>query len=261
MWHSHTRGQRAFTLIELLAVMAILAILAAMIAPAVTGVKEASIDAKSLANAVQVRTASADFFKDRAEAEVRLPHTVRTTAKMPIADGVRIFIASPGADATGTQFVSSRWPELYTTIALGSTDASVLAVGAKYSDVFPAVLEASTTIDEINRVREIILIDTDGKTISGKTLLERFTAIDLDELVRLGFLSELPTDVEADSEGNFNFLWMFEKKSSTGGIDDDRSVVVFKLTQVNKIEDETVNLSSPFDAGEQRTELTYQRIF
>ena len=143
MMNPKVTQQTGFTLIELLAVMAILAVLASMVAPAVTGTKEASVDAKTLANATQVRTAATDFFKDQTQAEVRLPHSVRTTAAMPVEDGVRLLVASPGEDVTATQIVSSRWPEKYITIGNDTADQSVTDTGATYSSVIPSVVAAT----------------------------------------------------------------------------------------------------------------------
>ena len=191
------KGERGFTLIELLAVMAILAVLAAMVAPAVSGTKEASVDAKVLSDATQVRTATTDYFKDQTGSEIRTPHSIITaTLVTSTTTGTTAVPGTLDTVGSGTnplvtgvkQVVSDRWPELYLTA--GTSVPSVSRTGgfstsAVYSTIF------NTVADPV--VRDVVLIGSDGKTITGTSLVSKFTAIDLEVLKSQNYLATIPT--------------------------------------------------------------------
>lgn len=100
------RGQRGFTLIELIAVMGILAVLVAIVAPSVTDARDASVRAQAQGDAKQVNTLAAEFYGDQNEAETRTPHTTAVGA-------IEVLVAS----GTGSvqQVISNRWPEKFIT--------------------------------------------------------------------------------------------------------------------------------------------------
>jgi prepilin-type N-terminal cleavage/methylation domain-containing protein len=236
------RGQRAFTLIELVAVMAILAILVAIVAPSATNIQKAGTRAQAQADSQQVRSAVTDYFKDQRAAEVRTPHTV-TFATLVNGKGV----------IDRSQFVSSKWPEKFITAEVGSA-----FVGrAKYADVFPTVGSATDGI-----VVGVTLANENGEEIpvgsGGPTDSIPVTAIDLERLVDEGFLSELPRGASRTTEAVSgvelpNFLWLFAKTTSSRGPNgDNREVVVFSLDKVAQLE----------AAGLQPTqvELSYRQI-
>ena len=232
------RDQSAFTLIELLATMGILSVLAGMISPAVTGTKEASVDAETLASATQVRSSAMDYFKDQVAAETRTPHTVTPTAYF-------------GSAATGTQaqqFISSRWPELFITHD-ARLESEAPPADALYAAVFPT--------DE-SIVSSVTLRGKDGVPVDGSTLLTKYTAIDLAELVSGGYLAKVPNSADnVSGTGIYNFLWLFKKfDSSRHSTGDDREVVVFKLTKVEQLESVRTN-----DQSKQNIALTYQQVF
>ncbi len=246
------KGQGGFTLIELLAVMAILAVLVAIVAPAVTGSREASIQAQALQDATQVRSAASKFFGEQNEAEVRTPHTVTTRTLLPAASGTLSDsegVFPTGVAVTATQSVSSKWPEVF--ITLGATPSvDVMTIGAKYSDVVHTVNFVSP------KVAEVVLIDKKSKTIAGEVFLERFAAIDLAALTDAGFLQKEPAGAGEASDGVQNFLWLFEKTSSSDdpeNRDDSREVAVYQLVKVEKLE------TAASDGA--NLKLTYQRIF
>ncbi|MBI2906179.1 MAG: prepilin-type N-terminal cleavage/methylation domain-containing protein [Chloroflexi bacterium] len=222
--------QRGFTLIELLAVMAILAVLVAIVAPAVAGSREASLQAQALQDAMQVRTAANKFFGQVQASEVRTSHMVTTTTLLPANSGQDAGIALLEPATQARQMVSSRWPEKFITRSQ-NPPADVSTIGAGYADVVQTGL--SPIVDSI------VVLGSDGKTLAGKVLLERYTAVDLDTLATQGFLARKPAAAELRSDNVPNFLWLFEKTSSSSAAersDDSRDVVVFKLVKVEKIE-------------------------
>ena len=245
-------GPRGVTLIELLAVMAILAVLVAIVAPAVTGTKEAGVDAQILQDATQVRTAATDHFQAREQSEVRTPHTVDTTAEVTTIAGESAEPFTTAVLTNVTQVISTRWPELFITTAASST------FPARYSEVFTT--SVSVTNGVVNRV---ILLGKDGKTIVGREKLEGFTAIDTALLVAEGFLLSEPAGTALNSEGvsgsKFpNFLWLFEKTTSAASSAqlDSREVAVFKLTKIDQVE-----ITEGPVAQATQVDLTYRRVF
>ncbi|MBI2908427.1 MAG: type II secretion system protein [Chloroflexi bacterium] len=227
------RGQRGFTLIELLAVMAILATLVAIVAPAVAGSREASIQAQAQQDATQVRTAASKYFSSKNESEVRTTHTVATTTKLPPGSGATADTTVPAPVDDAKQFVSNGWPEKFITLGQ-NPPADVAAIGARYSDVFQTSLTPA--------VDTVILLDATSLTLKGEDFLERFTAVDIDTLVTEGFLAKKPVGVDVMSMGKPNFLWLLSKMSSGSEAqrkDDSRDVAVFKLVKVDLIEGTT----------------------
>jgi len=234
--------ERGFTLIELLAVMAILAVLAGMVAPTISGTKEASIDAKVLQDATQVRNASTNYFKDRTGSEVRTPHTVTVT---PLVGGVSV--------SNVQQLVSDRWPEVFITSA-ASAPTNVVTIGTRYAHIFPT----TNTI-----VSEVALLDHDGAVLAGDSLIRGFTAVDLEKLRDGNYLAGIPEGARAQSAANGgldNFLWLFKKASSVGSEGDDRRVAVFKLVKIEKLESLTVTDTASPDFGKQKVRLTYKQV-
>ncbi|MBI4281924.1 MAG: type II secretion system protein [Chloroflexi bacterium] len=228
------KGQRGFTLIELVAVMAIMAVLVAVVAPSVTGTRNASIDAQTMQDATQVRSAATNFFKAQNEAEVRTPHSTKVGAI-----GVTTL---PTDKTTGQQVISTRWPEQFITTS------------NSFESVYETELEA---LQSPAKVVSVTLLGKDNSgAITGATLLGDYTAIDLDRLVYdLNLLAKLPagSNTKSTAVGNLqvsNFLWLFEKTDSAAdSTDDSREVAVFKLVKV--VENE----------GASTVNLTYERIF
>jgi len=263
------KGQRGFTLIELLAVMAILAVLAGMVAPAVSGTKEASIDAKVLQDATQVRAATTSYFKDQTGSEVRTPHSILTTTLVSSVAGQTESTATLSTvgkpDDTVTtlvdetvkvmQEVSDRWPELFITQGSSGVPSISRTDGFAGNSVYKTIF--NTGSDPV--VKEIVLLDDDSKTITGSSLIEGYTAIDVEVLFSRNYLSAVPEGARNTSTVGTtaveNFLWLFRKVSSVGGSDDDRNVAVFKLTKVEKLENELTA------GGAQKVRLVYLQIF
>ncbi|MBI4281925.1 MAG: type II secretion system protein [Chloroflexi bacterium] len=276
------RGQRGFTLIELVAVMAIMAVLVAVVAPSVTGTRNASIDAQTMQDATQVRSAATNFYKSQNEAEVRTPHSVTTTAKLPPADNADPTTAVLAVTTNKQQTVSSRWPERYITLQHTAVTDGVAAAPAKVKQI-GAVYPITVPTNPADNIDSVVLVGKDGKTISGATFLEDYTAIDLDTLVAKNLLGKAPAGSDTESDGIPNFLWLFLKtSSSTSSVDDSREVVVFKLVKVVKIESsyatnklvlDTVNLQTALTGRAaapsvttaadttNKLQLTYERIF
>ena len=243
------RRQRGVTLIELLAVMAILSVLVAIVAPAVTGTKEAGVDAQVLQDAIQVRTSATDHFRSQNKADVRTPHTIDTTAKLTSVAGELADEATTAVVTDAEQVIGTRWPELFITTAASST------FPARYAEVFTT--SASVTDGVVDRV---ILLGKDGKTILGKDVLENFTAIDTSLLVTEGFLLSEPAGTQRKSKGVTgslfpNFLWLFRKTTSAASSanNDSREVVVFKLIKIDRVEISGVAAT--------QVDLTYRQVF
>ena len=231
------RRQGGFTLIELGAVMAILAILVTIVAPVVTNTQKTSVRAQAQSDSQVVRTAANDFFIDQEQLEVTTPHSVTVTVDQNDGDLV---------SGNQEQRVSAKWPEIFITEegtppVLRATDTD----DSKYSVVFPTTGKASD-----GKVVDVTL-STDGGELSidGEFgLLQDFTAVDLDLLVDEGFMAVKPageerlTDTGVDSLEVPNFLWLFEKRDSSGGTNDGREIVVFELVRVDR-NDGTVALT------------------
>jgi len=240
-----TKGQKGLTLIELLAVMAILGILVAIVAPAVTGTRGASVDAQVLQDATQVRQAATDYFADQNESEVRTPHSVDLTTAI---GSVQVTAAE--------QVISSRWPEKFITTADATNFHAV------YANEIPTSVSSTDGI-----VVDVILFTEDSVSLAGGDFLADFTAIDIDGLVSTNILGKAPAGhglestaatISATDHDIYNFLWLFEKTSSSTAAeaaDDNREVAVFKLVKIDRVE-------AAYGYGAAITvELTYKRIF
>ncbi|MBI2919147.1 MAG: type II secretion system protein [Chloroflexi bacterium] len=237
------RGQRGFTLIELVAVMAIMAVLVAVVAPSVTGTRNASIDAQTMQDATQVRSAVTSFYKAQNKAEVRTPHSVTTTAMLLVTGGVVLASDTLAVVTNQAQGVSSRWPERYITLqhtattgerGVAAAPSKVKQIGAVYPNAIPTTLG-----DNINSV---VLLDKEGRTISGATFLRDYTAVDFDTLVGNKLLGKMPAGSDLESNGIPNFLWLLLKTASSAtSSNDSREVVVFKLVKVEKMESTYAN--------------------
>jgi prepilin-type N-terminal cleavage/methylation domain-containing protein len=217
MLSNQIKDSKGFTLVELLAVMAIIGVLAAILTPIASQSGESTRDAQIRQDAGTIEGVVGTVFSERqSNAEVVTPESVTVTANIN-AD-------SPGLN---TQNTSSRYPELFITEEGTSTSSSV------YTTEFPTGGSESDTI-----VVDLVVVDDDGTTlISRADLLESHTAIDFDDLLSGGFITEIPESVTAesivDSSSYHSSLWLLKKDTSAGGeTNDARSVVVLKLLTV-----------------------------
>jgi len=217
-----------FTLIELLAVMAIVAVLAAIIAVAVAGSGETSRDTQTVQDGTTIETSAADFFGNQTGSDLVETRTHITNQIHPFSGGV-----------TGAEATSTVWPEEFITTT--------------YAIEFP-----SGGLDDI--IDTVTIIEEDGTTITVKTLLEGFTAIDFTELETANVLTNTPESVDAvgtvdlGTNGNVNFhdfLWLFEIDEAAGstGVVSSRNVVIYKLLSVEDI------------SGSDKVNLIFLRIF
>lgn len=257
------RGQHGFTLIELLAVMAILATLVAIVAPAVAGTREASIQAQAQQDGSQVRTAANKYFSSINASETRTQHTITTSTFISTAVN-----ATPTAIANAVpQIVSNRWPEKYITLDVAATGSDVALIGASYTDVFNTATSASSGVPGMKDVNSVTLLDnsTPANIITAANFFRAYTAIDMgpntgavsdNSLVTKGFLAKQPAGLGMTSQGKPNFLWLLSKTSSSSALErqnDSRDIAVFKLVKVERME-------SPRADGA-NLNLTYQLIF
>ena len=195
------REQSGLTLIELLAVIAIIGILAGIIIPSVSQFGGESESAQAQQDVGSLSTAVTDYNNDKSGETFTALQDISLTTKV-----------NGNSVSNVTSTTSSLWPEVFIT---GTSTAA-------YTVVF-----ATSGSDPFN----VTITDTDDVEISGSDLLEGFNAVDFTTLVNDGYLQEEPASVSAASAGGFNqFLWLLEKKSTTGQTDDSRAIALFELT-------------------------------
>jgi len=192
------RGQKGFTLVELMVVMAIMAVLAGIVVPAVSGTSEVSSDAQVKSDAGIVSSAISGYYSDQSGAEVLTTDT------------------STILGTSAAQVKSSRWPEEYLDVTYAAelpNDAAALA----------------------GDVEAVAITDLSGTDITPTALAEGWNAINLAGLATGGYIPSVPKS-SSDLSGSFhNYLWLVEKTSAaveSGDTVESRSVEVFKLAYV-----------------------------
>ncbi len=217
------RGQKGFTLVELMVVMAILAVLSTIVFTAVSGTSETSSVTQTKQDAGTVNAAVNDYYGDQTGAEV---FTTNTTS---ILSGT----------ANIAQVITSRWPEKYLTVA--------------YLAEFPLASD-NISGQAVSGNVTIITVDSTGtptSPITPKTLAEGWNAINLSTLVSGKYIPALPRS-GSDLQGSFhNYLWLMRKTTTTAGgaTAESRKVEVFKLTSI--VQSETTKNYT----------LTYKQIY
>ena len=201
------RGQKGFTMVELMVVMAILAVLAAVVFPAVSGKGEASKDSQTLTDATLIQTAVGDYYKDQVGADLF------STTTVSILDP----LATPADDVA--QVISNKWSEII-----------ISGTGGGYATEFPA--------DNETTVSGVTITDKTGAAITPEALAETHNAVSFSALIDGGYLADAPNGVDSATDGYQNYLWLVKKATSAGGAgaDDSRAVVVYKLTSVTVAE-------------------------
>lgn len=230
------REVKGFTLIELLAVMAIVGVLAAIISLSVAGSGQTSRDTQTVQDGTTIETAQAEFFG------------IQTGAASIDTNNYQGPFTQT---ATATETTSSLFPEEFITTT--------------YDDEFP---DTGSSSNKDTFVNTITIFEEDGTTITLKTLLDGFAAVDFDALEAANVLTFTPesftsTDTIAllgqspDYEFH-NFIWLLEKDtaaSSGGSTVDSRNVAIYKLLTVEKVDD-------PDNTGtKEKVDLTFIRIF
>lgn len=211
------RGQKGFTLVELMVVMAIMAVLSAIVVPAVSGTSEVSKDSAVRQDASTVATAVSDFYaaKEGAEKVTITPCTILEATLV-------------------NQTTSDSWPEL------ALTDNTTVA-GLGYSVEFPAVKGAAT-----GNVTAVVISETlsDGspKTIPADELAKDYTTIRFRFTGGSGGLTNIdPPKSVISASGNYHdYLWLLKRTTVTsdGKTVTSRQVTVFKLSKVEEASDD-----------------------
>ena len=244
-----TRDERGVTLVELMAVVAIIGLLAAIVMPVVSGTGEKSREGRSKGDATTLESALGDFFSGQEGAESIQKHSYQ----MDFADFVNSAGSGLGMNTSTDQVqaISSRWPETFIAKTAAEENNEPKAA---YNSVF----------NSGNTVATIQLLLDDDTALSEVTLLTKYTAVNFGVLTGLTdisiddrsrqFLRDEPSSASETSEGFSNYLWLLRKATSPAGTKDDfRSLEVFKLLEVEKIE------TGLPDAGQ--FELIYKQIF
>ncbi len=220
------RGQKGFTLVELMVVMAIMAVLASIVVPAVTGTKQTSTDTQVKQDAGAVQTAVGSFNADSNLAE-------------NLATDAGATVLGESLSGAKVEVTSSRWPEV--------------SVTAKYGTEFPATVGLA-----VNTVSAVTIKDKDGIVLygtgqsTGKGLADfvaNYNVINIDTLVTMGYSQQEPNGCDvtfSTTKVYHNYLWLLKKVAVGDDADGGRVVEVFSLTIVD---------TATADA------LTYERIF
>lgn len=215
------RGEKGFTLVELMVVMAIMALLASIVVPAVSGNKKTSQETQTKQDASAVDTAVGKYNADSNSAESLT--TDNTTQVL-------------GDNAA--QVTSNRWPEGKIT--------------ANYSAEFPSST-ANVSGVIIKSIDGTELYKTGGTTGHKITdFVNDYTAINMATLVGgTGYLTKEPDGYDqtfSSAKPYHNYLWLL-KVQKIGGSDitgAGRSVQVFTLSTIK--------------TADSKDELTYQQI-
>ena len=215
------RGEKGFTLVELMVVMGIMAILASIVVPAISGTKQLSQDTQVQQDASAVETAVGNYNADANAAE---RFTTDNTSVM-------------GESTNMT--VSSRWPE--DSIATAYSGEFPESVGTESNEI------SSVTIKGLDGT---VLYQTGGTTgYKLADFVEDYNAIDMMDLAGGGYLTEEPkgySSIFSASEPYHNYLWMLEKVASGEGTDTGRVVAIFSLTEIS---------------GSSTIDLTYKKVY
>lgn len=223
------RGQKGFTLVELMVVMAIIAVLAAIVVPPVTGTKQTSSESQVKQDASNVQTAVGKYNADSNLAEEITDSNDETFSTLNQILGAAI------PDDTVT--TSNRWPEKF--------------VQAAYATEFPetAGTEDTTTASVTILDKAGIQIATSIGSSNLTGFLATYNAVDFDTLIDGGYLQQKPDGVEAmftNQRPFHNYLWLVKRVSVDGVDNAGRVVEVYSLKKVQK------------GSG---SALTYQRIY
>ena len=232
------RGQKGFTLVELMVVMAIMAILSAVVIPAVSGTSEVSKNSQVTNDAGLINTADSDFYGDQTGVEVITTETVNIintgsgnrTTETKVLPGIAVI------DGFAAQRISTRWPEVMLT------------------DVYGTEFPADNVTGFVKKVIiNVVTRDTDGSPIYGilteEALAEAYNAINWVDLTPTYTVT--PNSVTSTSSGYKNYLWLVEKTTTgnSGVTDNSRSVAVFKL------------MSVATDEADDKDTLVYEKIY
>jgi len=208
---SFKKGEKGFTLVELMVVMAIMAVLSAIVVPAVTGTKQISLDTQVSQDAAVVESAVNKY-----NANANLAEQLTTDNTTDVL-----------GETDATQIISNKWPEQ--------------AITTYYDDEFPA-----TTGNSTDTVAAVYIVNNDGLTTLYSTaagdlsdFVADYTALNITTLLNEGYLPEEPDGLDLEfstSKPYNNYLWLLKKgyvegeaAGSTGG----RAVEVFSLTTIN----------------------------
>ncbi len=222
--------EHGLTLIELLAVIAIVGILAAVIIPSVSRFGEDSFEAQALQDLHTTNGEITGYTAAREGGE--------TIDREPVA----LLPTINGDPTEGVQVVSSKWPEVFLTLASSTPsgqekdkgkdkkppDEGVGPLGPRglYGDEFPVVGDTDVT--------DVCILDSSGNPIPGSVWLAEYTAVDFETLDEEGYLIAVPESAAIlSADGFHSYLWTMKKTSSSADAA-SRSVTVFKLVRVDK---------------------------
>ena len=191
------RGEKGFTLVELMVVMAIMAVLSAIVLPAVTGTKQLSLDSQVKQDAYAVETGVS-----KVNADANVSESLTT-------DNTSVF------GTVSSQSTSSQWPENPITTT--------------YATEFPTVTTAISGVTLKNTAGTVIYSSNTTGFVAD------YTAIDIDGLIADGYLQEEPVGVDSTfstAKAYHNYLWLLKKANVEGTSDAGRVVEVFKLVTI-----------------------------